>query len=66
MHTFRSATRTKSVMFSVSYDDGRVAYLVVDNHGGSSEDHLVSAIVKERQGQGLLPQGSITGYRRVR
>jgi hypothetical protein len=53
-------------MFAVSYDDGRTAYLVIENHGKSGNDHLVGAIAKERQEQGVLPPGTITGVKRVR
>ena len=53
-------------MFAVSYDDGRTAYFVIENHGKPGNDHLVGAIAKERQEQGVLPPGAITGIRRVR
>jgi hypothetical protein len=53
-------------MFAVSYDDGRTAYLVVEHHGKSSDDYLVGAIAREQQEQGALPEGTITGIKRVR
>jgi hypothetical protein len=53
-------------MFAVAYDDGRTAYLVLENHGGPSEDYLVASIARERQEQGSLPTGTITGIKRVR
>ena len=66
MRTFRKTFHPKSVMFAVSYDDGRTAYLVVENHGQSSDDYLVGPIARERQDQGNLPEGTITRIRRVR
>ncbi|WP_112663737.1 hypothetical protein [Microvirga flavescens] len=66
MFAFRKATPAKSVMFAVSFDDGRTAYFVVPNHGGPSEDYLVLAIAKEQQEAGQLPEGHITSVRRVR
>ncbi|MGO4706834.1 hypothetical protein AB4072_13780 [Microvirga sp. 2MCAF38] len=66
MYTFRKTILTKSVMFAVSYDDGRTAYLVVENHGKASEDYVVGEIARERQEQGTLPEGTILSIKRVR
>jgi hypothetical protein len=66
MHTFRKATHPKSVMFAVSYDDGRTGYLFVENHGPSSDDYMVGAIAREHQEKGTLPHGTITRIKRVR
>ncbi len=66
MRIFRKTNYPKSVMFAVSYDDGRTAYLVVENHGQSSDDYMVGAIAREQQEQGTLPEGTITGIKRVR
>jgi hypothetical protein len=66
MYTFRKPALARSVMFAVSYEDGRVAYLVVQNHGKSSDDYLVGPIAKERQDRGELPEGTIIGIKRVR
>jgi hypothetical protein len=66
MYMSKKPAAAKSVMFAVSYDDGRTAYLVIENHGKSGNDHLVGAIAKERQEQGVLPPGTITGVKRVR
>jgi hypothetical protein len=66
MRPFRKTFHPKSVMFAVSYDDGRTAYLVVENHGQSGDDYLVAPIAREQQEQGNLPEGTITGIRRVR
>jgi hypothetical protein len=66
MHTFKKASYAKSVMFAVNFEDGRTAYLVVENHGKTSDDYLVGPIAKERQEAGLLPDGAIASIKRVR
>ncbi len=66
MYTFKKAAYSKSVMFAVNYDDGRTAYLVIENHGKASADHLAGSIAKERQETGGLPPGNITSLKRVR
>jgi hypothetical protein len=66
MYGFKRSSFAKSVMFAVNYDDGRTAYLVIENHGASGHDHRVAAIARERQDQGQLPEGNITVIRRVR
>ncbi len=66
MRTFRKTNHPKSVMFAVSYDDGRTAYFVVENHGQSSDDYMVGSIARVQQDQGTLPEGTITGIKRVR
>ena len=66
MYAFRKTHHPKSVMFAVNYDDGRTAYLVIENHGPSSDDFAVGAVAREHQEQGLLPEGTIRTIRRVR
>jgi hypothetical protein len=66
MYSFKRSSFAKSVMFAVNYEDGRTAYLVIENHGASGHDHRVSAIARERQEQGSLPEGTIAGIKRVR
>jgi hypothetical protein len=66
MYKFRKPTPAKSVMFAVSYDDGRTAYLTVENHGLASDDYLVGPIAREQQKTGGLPPGTITRIKRVR
>jgi hypothetical protein len=66
MNTFRRTPPAKSVMFAVNYDDGRTAYMVVENHGKSSDDYRAAPIAKERQEAGTLPDGVITSIKRVR
>jgi hypothetical protein len=66
MYTFHKQAPAKSVMFAVSYDDGRTAYLWIEGHGKGGDDRLVSLIAKEQQEQGLIPEGTITSIKRVR
>lgn len=66
MNTFRRTTPAKSVMFAVNFDDGRTAYMVIENHGKSSDDYLAGSIAKERQEAGTLPEGAIASIKRVR
>ena len=35
MYGFKKPAFSRSVMFAVNYEDGRTAYLVVQNHGTS-------------------------------
>jgi hypothetical protein len=65
MRTFRKPV-ARSVMFQIGYEDGRTAYLWVDGHGKSDEDHLVGGIARQQQEQGLIPPGNVTSIRRVR
>jgi hypothetical protein len=66
MYHFRKTFHPKSVMFAVTYDDGRTSYMVVENHGSPSEDYAVGATAREQQDRGQLPEGTITGIKRVR
>ena len=66
MFAFRKSVFSRSVMFAVSYDDGRTAYLVVENHGTAHQDYRIGAVARERQAEGTLPEGVITGIKRVR
>ncbi len=66
MNTFRKSAPAKSVMFVVTYDDARTAYLWVDNHGKTGDDRLVSRIAQAQQLEGVLPEGVIASIRRVR
>jgi hypothetical protein len=65
MVMFRRSGTARSTMFVVTYDDGRTAYLWLDDHG-KGDDHRVGAIARERQQQGALPDGVISGIKRVR
>jgi hypothetical protein len=66
MFQFRKTNQTKSVMFAVTYDDGRTAYRFIENHGSPSEDYLVGATAREQQNRGQLREGTITAVKRVR
>jgi hypothetical protein len=66
MNTFRKATSAKSVMFVVTYDDARTAYLWVDSVAKAEDDRVVGSIARVQQEQGALPQGIITRIKRVR
>ena len=65
MYTFRRNTPAKSVMFVVTYDDARTAYLWVDAPVTGDDRGLVS-IAQAQQEQGTLPEGKITSIKRVR
>ena len=56
MFRFRKANHTKSVMFAVTYDDGRTAYMFIENHGPASEDDFVGATARDQQNRGQLPE----------
>ena len=66
MQAFRKSSFSRSVMFAVSYDDGRTAYLVIENYGSTDQDYRATAVARERQARGELPEGVITGAKRVR
>jgi hypothetical protein len=66
MNTFRKNNHPKSVMFVVSYDDARTAYLWIDNAGGAIDDRAVGSTARTQQEQGILPEGNITSIKRVR
>ena len=66
MHTFHKQSAAKSVMYAVTYKDGRTAYLWVEGNNKAADDHLVSLIAKEQQEQGLIPAGEIVRIKRVR
>ena len=65
-YQFRKTNHPKSVMFAVTYEDGRTAYMVVENHGPPTEDYAIGATAREHQKSGQLPDGTITGVKRVR
>jgi hypothetical protein len=65
MYTFRKNTPAKSVMFVVTYDDARRAYLWIEA-SITGDDREVGPIARAQQEQGTLPQGNITSIKRVR
>jgi hypothetical protein len=66
MNTFRESTLGKSLMFAVTYDDARTAYLWVDNASKADDERLVGSIARFQHEQGTLPPGTITRIKRVR
>jgi hypothetical protein len=65
MNTFRKNPPAKSVMFVVTYDDARTAYLWIDSMR-ASPDQAVAPLARAQQEQGTLPEGNITSIKRVR
>ena len=53
-------------LFAVRYQDGRSAYVRVAPAAADIGDHRVIAIAREQQGLGEIPEGTITGVKRVR
>ncbi|GEO14543.1 hypothetical protein [Microvirga aerophila] len=66
MYTFHKQAPAKSVMYTVTYKDGRTAYLWVDGNNKAADDRLVGLIAKDQQEQGLIPDGTIASIKRVR
>jgi hypothetical protein len=66
MNVFRKPTPSKSVMFAVTYDDARTAYLWVGNASKADDDRHIDSIARTHQEQGTLPAGNIMRIRRVR
>lgn len=65
-YTFRKNTPAKSVMFVVSYDNARTAYLWLDDLGMVGDDQAVRSAARAQQERGTLPEGKITSIKRVR
>jgi len=62
----RKSTRARSVMFVVSYDDARTAYLWINSPTKAEDNRVVESMARAQQEQGTLPKGNITGIKRVR
>jgi hypothetical protein len=58
--------RDPSVMFAITYDDGRTAYITIDPNTLKAGDHVARVVAAERQEKGELPEGKIVGTKRVR
>ena len=58
--------RDFNTMFAINYEDGRTAYITVRPKLLEHGDHVVSAIARERQDKGEIPDGTIKGAKRVR
>ena len=65
MRHFRRSTNANSTMFAANYEDGRTAYFVIENCA-KADDHRAASVARERQERGELPDGVITGVKRVR
>ena len=65
VNTFRKSNPNKSLMFVVTYDDARTAYLWVDAVK-TADDWTIGGIARTQQEQGTLPEGNITTIKRVR
>lgn len=65
MYKFGKNNPTKSVMFVVTYDDARTAYLWVDAVK-TADDSTIGPLARTQQQQGTLPEGNITTIKRVR
>ena len=65
MRHFRRSTNANSTMFAANYEDGRTAYFVIENCA-KADDHPAAFVARERQERGELPDGVITGVKRVR
>ncbi|MBQ0819597.1 hypothetical protein KBI52_05100 [Microvirga sp. HBU67558] len=50
----------------VNYDDGRTAYLWIDDSAKANDTWAIGVIAQAQQEQGSLPEGTITSIRRVR
>jgi hypothetical protein len=66
MITFRKSPQTKSVMFTVTYDDARTAYMWIDNGSKADDDRAVTAAALLQQEAGTLPPGTISRIKRIR
>lgn len=66
MRQVRSARDRPSVMFSVTYEDGRTAYFAAEGHGGPDRDYRATSMVQERQRAAELPKSLIRSVKRVR
>ena len=58
--------RDTHILFAVRYQDGRSAYVRVAPAIADDGDYRVIAIAREQQERGEIPDGTITGVKRVR
>jgi hypothetical protein len=66
MNKFYKSAPATSVMFTVTYTDGRTAYLWSEGHSKGVDDLRIGMIAREQQEQGLIPPGDIASIRRIR
>jgi hypothetical protein len=62
----RTTTLRKTVMYSLSFADGRTGYVVVPQELVEHGDEDVPSIARERQRRGEVPDGDIISVKRVR
>jgi hypothetical protein len=64
----RSGSRyqDREIMFAINYTDGRTAYISVAAQVVNAGDLRALHIARERQGRGELPEGAISGVKRIR
>lgn len=60
----RMAAMMQKIAFIVDYEDGRTARFYVSQWDVASGDDVVRIIAAERQREGSLPQGTISGFKR--
>ena len=53
------------VLFVATYDSGHEEWLWIEAHVICGADHVAGAIAKQRQQQGMLPEGNIQIVRRA-
>jgi len=64
----RQGRRAKdpNTMFAVNYTDGRTAYITITPYMLRNGEHVASAVARERQKKGEIPEGEIASVKRVR
>src|SRR5215203_1044252 len=62
----RTTALRKTVMYSLSFADGRTGYVVVPQELVEHGDEDVPSIARERQRRGEVPDGDIISVKRVR
>jgi hypothetical protein len=62
----RTTALRKTVMYSLSFADGRTGYVVVPQESVEHGDENVPRMARERQSRGEVPAGDIISVKRVR
>jgi hypothetical protein len=58
--------KNHNIMFAVTFQDGRTAYITISPNALRPGDHVARNIVRERQEKGEIPEGEIVAVKRVR
>jgi hypothetical protein len=58
--------RDTNIMFAVSYEDGRTAYITISPKLLQPGENVARIVARERQERGEIPQGEIASVKRVR